>query len=653
MPVFTAIATYIVEAAVTAAYAAGVTISAAAASYAISVVAIGLSVTTSRLINGTGSRGGAGTQDQGVRIQLPPNTEIKIPIVYGQAFQQGIITDARIGNQNRTMTYVLTLSEQTASGTFSVDRIYWNDQELVFKADGYTVDSSIAADGSTNNNLNGLVRVWVYAGGSSSANQIKGPTPAVNAYDIFADGTTSAYAMSDLVFAVIQLDYNGEKGVTGLPAITFELFNSLKNPGDVWVDYITNTRYGAAFDISQINTATAIGSTTTSLKSISDEIPTLQYEPWPETTSTTYTATNQVRYEINGVINTGDTAKTNLEKINFASASWTTYDHRTGQWKIVPNRALTVGELSECRSYSDDNITSDIQITATPLEDLYNRVEVSFANRGTRDQTDYYTTATDASELNTLEPVNRMQIQTALCNNAIHAGRIANIELKQSRIDLVISFQTDYTGLQTEAGDVIKVSSSVYGFDNKLFRVTRVRETEGADGVLAAEITALEYSNTIYSDVFLLGYPDRAVSDIPAANSTTGLPAPGKPFISYSTTTEAVPYFILQTELANSGYPVDTVSFYYSNTSTSSFMLLKDLAPVGSQFYPGNTATYIVNTIPYGTWYFRTQTNRQGNHSDVSVVSDAFLWEPAPGTGGGGYYPPGGGGDPGQVDVLP
>ena len=386
-------------------------------------------------------------------------------------------------------------------------------------------------------------------------------------------------------------------------------------------------------------------STSTSLRSISDTIPTLQYRPWPESTSTTYTATNQVRYQINGILNTGDTAKTNIEKINFASASWTTYDHRTGQWKVVPNRALTEAELAECRVYSDDNITSDIQITATPLEDLYNQVEVSFASRATRDQTDYYSTATAAALLNTLEPVNRMTIQTALCNNAIHAGRISQIELAQSRVDLVISFQTDYTGLQTEAGDVIKVQSPIYGFDNRLFRVTRVRETEGPDGLLSAEITALEYSAAVYADQFLLDYPDKAALDIPTANSTAGLPAPGKPFVSYSTATEAVPYFILNAPLDTAGYPVDSVSFYYSNTSTSSFMLLKTMLPTGSQFFPGNTATTTINTVPYGTWYFRAQTNQRGNHSGFSVVSDPFTWNPAPSSGGGG--------DPGGSGELP
>ena len=643
MPAFSAIATYLVEAAITA----GVTMSAAAAGFAISVVATGLALITSRLVNGTGSRGGSGSQDQGVRVQLPPNTEIKIPIVYGSVYQQGIITDARISNQNRTMTYVLTLSEYTNS-LWTTGDIYWNDQRLVFESDGYTVNSTVAQDGTTNENLRGLVRVWVYAGGSASTHQISGPSPAVNAYDIFADATGSEYAMSDLVFAVVQMDYNSERGTTGLPTMTFQLHNSLRNPGSVWYDYMTNTRYGAGFTATEVDSVMSISTTTaTSLWSVSNEIPANQFTPWPESTSTTTTATYQVRYEINGILNTGDTVKTNLEKINQASASYTSYDHKTGQWRVIPLRALTTSEINSCYVFTDDNIIGDITLTATNLEDIYNQVETGYASRSTRDQTDYYRYQLPAADLNELEPVNPLKMSVSLVNNSIHAGRISQIELQQSRRDLVVNFQSDYGALQVEAGDVVKVTNSTYGFDQKLFRVTRIRETEGEDGTLATEVAAIEYSGSVYRDSTLTDTGATPVSDIPIANSTTGLPTPGAPVITYSTATEAVPYFIVSIPLANSGYPVDTVSLYYSNTSTSSYMLLKTLTPIGPQFYPGNTATTTINTVPYGTWYFRAQTNLAGNHSAISTASTAFAWDPQPGSGGGGYWPPGGGGDPG------
>ena len=46
--------------------------------------------------NNTGINGG-------VRVQLSPNPSYSIPIVYGHAFQNGIITDAAISSDNQTM----------------------------------------------------------------------------------------------------------------------------------------------------------------------------------------------------------------------------------------------------------------------------------------------------------------------------------------------------------------------------------------------------------------------------------------------------------------------------------------------------------------------------------------------------------------------
>ena len=625
MAVFTYIATAIVTYVTGAAVVAGTW-----AAFAVSVIATGLAAITARAL-GVGNRGGGGAQDQGVRVQLPPNTEQKVPIVYGHVFQQGIITDAKISNENKTMTYVITLSEKTQTGTWTAGEVYWNDQRLVFKADGKTVDYSVTSDNGTNDNLRDLVRVWLYAGGSSSTYQIKGPTPAVNAYDTIPD-TTATYAMSDLVFAVVQLDYNSEKGVTGLPTMTFELTNSLQNPGDVWYDYMTAQRYGAGFDQADVNTTTSISTTTgTSLWSISNEVPANQFVRWPpnDAGTTLSTATTQVRYQINGVLSTGDTVKTNLEKINLASASYTTFDHKSGQWKVISNRALSSGELAATYEFTDNNIIGDINLSATNLEDLYNRLEVSYPNRNTRDQSDYYKYNLPSSELNDLEPVNELKMQVAMVNNYIHAGRIGNIELLSSRADMVISFQADYEALQVEAGDVVRVTNSTYGFTQKPFRVTRMRETEGEDGTLVSEVTAIEYTGTVYADMTLTDMTFLGSSGIPLASGSAGLPPPSAP----TTSTINFNQFTLNSTIDNASYPVDAVEFFYNTISTGTFSFLVT-TPASGQFYANETVSGIVTSLPQGTYYFKARTRKGSNYSDLSSTSTSFYWEPTYDFGG-------------------
>ena len=627
MAVFTAIATAIVSGITGAAVVAGTW-----AAFAVSVIATGLAGITSRFILRQRNQ----NRDQGVRIQLAPATENKIPIVYGTAYQQGIISDARISNNNQTMTYVLTLSEKTQTGSWSMGNIYWNDQRLVFKsANTSTVDYAVSQDGTNNTNLKDLVKVYAWAGGSSSTNQIWGPQPAVNAYDIIPT-TTSSYQMSDLVFAVVQLTYNNDKGVTGLPTMTFQLSNSLKNPGLVWYDYMTSSRYGAGFTATEINTWTSISTVNTySVYSISNEIPTNQFVRYPtySSTGTQVTATNQVRYEINGVINSGDTIKNNLEKINLASASYTAFDHKTGQWSLIPNRSLSTASLALCYQFTDDNIIGDISLSSTNLEDLYNRVEVSFPNKVYRDQTDYYKFNLPQNELNQLEYQNELSMSAALVNNYIHAGRIGQIELRQSRFDLVITFQSDYGALQVEAGDVVTVTNTTYGFVNKAFRVTRIRETEGEDGSLVSEITAIEFNNSVYTDSTLTDLSLSIGTGIPSQTGSSGLPAPTTPI----TTNTQSSQFDLQTTIDITSYPVDAVQFSWSTNSSTGFVNLTET--VGTQVYvAGSTVTQTVssNELGLGTYYFKARTRLGTNYSEYSSTSTAFTWDPVIDFGGGG-----------------
>jgi hypothetical protein len=53
--------------------------------------------------------------DQGVRLQIPPAANSKVPVLYGAAFFGGNITDAVMTNTNKTMYYCLTLSEKTGT----------------------------------------------------------------------------------------------------------------------------------------------------------------------------------------------------------------------------------------------------------------------------------------------------------------------------------------------------------------------------------------------------------------------------------------------------------------------------------------------------------------------------------------------------------
>jgi len=199
--------------------------------------------------------------DEGVRIQLDPNTENPIPVVYGEAYVAGAVTDAHLASNNSTMWFCLTLCEKTGTllsdgedSVITFEDIYWNDTKITFRSDGVTAALRTDSNGNTSTDIAGLVKIYCYNNGSLSPVNVRGnngalPASAKNVFPIWG----SDHDMSDLVFMLVRVDYDAEKDVKGLADIQVRLKNTLTQPGDVLFDYMTNTRYGAGIKEEEIN----------------------------------------------------------------------------------------------------------------------------------------------------------------------------------------------------------------------------------------------------------------------------------------------------------------------------------------------------------------------------------------------------------------
>jgi hypothetical protein len=203
--------------------------------------------------------------DPGTPLEIVPNQNNRIPVLYGEAFVPGIITDAQLSADRTVMTYVFTLSEATGTllstglpSSYSFEDVYLNDQRVVFKSDGITVDYTLDREGSQDISARDLVTIRFYAGGSASSYQQgqEGGFPITeamqeNAWDVVPEWT-SFHVMNQLIFAVITVTYNSNNGLRGVPRPLFHIINSMSQPGDVLYDYSTNTRYGAGIDPEDI-----------------------------------------------------------------------------------------------------------------------------------------------------------------------------------------------------------------------------------------------------------------------------------------------------------------------------------------------------------------------------------------------------------------
>jgi hypothetical protein len=504
-----------------------------AAAVATTVLSVAASFVVSKLIAPRGKTGSSQQEDAvtGSRVQLPPATNNKLPVVYGTAFVGGSITDAKISTDLQTMWYCLSIAEVTNTmpgdtpDTITFDQLYYDGKLVALSGAQVTSLSTNTAGGAeVDTKINGNLFMYLFPNGSSSGTNTGGQTaiqimsdasiPADQRWNqgIYTAGGQSA-AMTNTAFIIVKVIYNQDAGTTSLGAVTAKITNSRTKPGDCIKDYLLSDRYGCAVPLAGINTASM-----TALNDYSDKP--IIYTPMGGGPTTT-----QVRYRFNGPVDTTQNCLANLQDMVDACDSWMQYSELTGQWKVVINKAydetpdaLTFNDLY---SVTSNNLTSGIQVNPTDLNQTFNQVEYQYPNTNIKDQLDFiFISLQDdlPGLLSENEPINKLGLKNDLVNNYVQAKFIAIRRLLQGREDLIMTLQTDYSGIQVEAGDVIRVTNETYGWTDKLFRVSNVIEEKDAEGNLFAKLTGFEYNASIYDD-------DLDITDfIPADN--TGLQDP-------------------------------------------------------------------------------------------------------------------------------
>ena len=623
MPVFTAIAAGVtaIAGAVGFTAATAATIGAVGAFAARTLLTIGISKLIAKRNTDTGAQGAG---NAGARVQLPPATNNILPVVYGTAFVAPTFTDAMISTDQTTMYYVGALSEVTDSGTMSYSDIYYNGQLVTFTGSTGTNASRVAS--LTNNavpqqvdtKVAGNLFIYLFTDGSSSGVNTNGQT----AIQILSDASIPAYSrwnvnklMSKTAFVIVKIIYNQDAGTTQIGQLSLKLTNSLDKPGSVMLDYLTNTRYGCSIPASQVDTTSL-----TALNTYSDEL--ITYTPVGGGSAT------QARYRINGPINTGQNCLTNLQELADACDSWLQYSELTGKWKIVINQSYTDYTTFNDLFLVDSSILiGGIDINPIDLNQTFNSLEVAYPNTNIKDQMDFkvfdlidYV----PSVISPNEAANQLSVGYPQVNNYIQAAYLGQRRLLQSREDLVISCALDYSGIQLEAGDVIKVTLENYGWAEKLFRVSQVQETKDESGFLGARITAFEYNDTIYAD-------DPINDFIPEANTGLSNPkllaTPGTPILSTNPLTAGtVASFNVVSTTPATGTTMFMDFNYGTTTNTATHKLYRTVQTSdGLPFALSDSISIDVADLPPATYYWSTtaRTDITGYRSNSSA---AYVW---------------------------
>ncbi|CAB4137555.1 hypothetical protein UFOVP327_34 [uncultured Caudovirales phage] len=444
----------------------------------------------SRLLNrnvANGSAGSAGstreTVDPGVRLQLDADLENKIPILYGEAFFSGYLTDAAITANFKTMYYCLTLAELTGTklsnnqaSDYTFKDVYLNNNRVVFKADGITVDYTVDNNGNQDISQRDLIKIYFYANTPKQPVGYSGTTPA--SYTVFPGWTQADNGMTGLMYAIVEVTYSRANNVTGIPTCLFNVTNNMTLPGDVLYDYITSTRYGAGIASTDIDSSLA-------------DLNTYANTGYTYTTAGGQTATGIIT--IDGLVDTQTENLNNMEAIATCSSSWVTYDNNAGKWGIIIDQAG-----NSIASLNDSNIIGEISVSGTSLTQLQNQADVRFQNTDILDKTDYAKITIPPEDLFPNEFPSTLQLDLPYTNKQHIAIKLGLQQLKQARVDKIIQFTTDYSFVNLRAGEIIDITNSTLGYTNKKFRIISVEETDGDDGSIQISFVCLEYDSTVY-----------------------------------------------------------------------------------------------------------------------------------------------------------
>jgi hypothetical protein len=211
----------------------------------------------------------ADPETSSTQITLMPDPLNKIPVLYGRGITKGILFDATTTNQGRVLWLAYALCQATGpklNGTPSETnllRVFANGYQIQFDADGRTAVRLIGPRNTFDNSVAGLIRVHYFKRGSAQpalpfgygAGAFPGfpgsTDPLLDARQLMPTFLGQDIG-KDLVFAIVQITYNEFSGLTEIPEFSFDLQNTMDDPGDCIYDYLTNRVYGAGVPPEEI-----------------------------------------------------------------------------------------------------------------------------------------------------------------------------------------------------------------------------------------------------------------------------------------------------------------------------------------------------------------------------------------------------------------
>jgi len=430
----------------------------ALASYAtVFAIGAGLSMVSRALMPSPNI--GQNLAGRSVTVRQPDVTR---KIIYGQARVGGaIVYLVSTGFKNEYLHLVMTVAGHEIE---SFEEMWFNDDKVWDKDTGFTDDYGT------------YVLFNQYLGNQTTVD------PDL---DAASAQWTSAHVLNGVAYAMVRLKYDVDQFAQGLPNISFvikgkKVYNPItdvtewtQNPALCVYDYLLDSRYGLAESPSNVNLEAL-----TSAVNLCDQL--------------VAESDNQIRYTLDGVVDSANSRKENIESMLSAMGGSLVY---SGGQYFIAGSAYVAPTITIDESVMVGAITVS---TKKSRRELYNGVKGVFLNAEENyTVSDYPAQISSDYAIADGDPV-YLDMGLAFTTNQVRAQRLAKLALLKSRQQTTINVPCNLAALKFKAGDNINVTNTRLGWTNKPFQILGYTLNADSDGNIIVDVSAIETSPELY-----------------------------------------------------------------------------------------------------------------------------------------------------------
>jgi len=430
-------------------------------------------------------------------------------IVYGRARIGGNVVFLESSGTDNKYLYLVTAIAGHEIDAF--EQVWFND-EKVWENNTFTT----AWRTSTNASTSPYINFDFYKGDQTAADS--GLVAASNKW-------TTDHKLLDTAYMVVKLTYDQEKFAQGLPNISTVIRGKKvldpsnnttawsQNPALCIYDYLRDTKYGLGETVANILT-----SSVTTAKGVCDETISLSG------------GGTQVRYTIDGVVDTANSIKSNIETMIGSMAGRLVYsggkfEVHAGEYvapSVTIDESMIIGEISVQTKQSRRNAYNGVKGVFVSEEDNY-----VVADYPAQISSTYATQDGDPIYLD-------MPLPYTI--NNVRAQRLAKLALLRSRQQEAITIPCNLTALKFKIGDNISVTNARLGYSGKVFEVVGYSMAFSANQMVV-NVEAIETASSIWDwstldeEVFL-GGGEVSIYDGTTAAAPTNLTVTGDSFVT-------------------------------------------------------------------------------------------------------------------------